>query len=395
MATNKNSETEAEEKSKPLAINEVKAALLGWYEFRFNEISGLVEGRKVNEDTFKELKENNLFMQLLSAGYRITLGNLCALLNSEFVPPYNPFNEYFESLPLWSTSDQDYIELIANHVKAKDQAQFNHHLKKAMVRMIACALDDEIFNKHALILVGGKQNTGKSTFCRYLCPPSLKNYYTESIPGDKDGLISLCENFIINLDELSTLSKFELNHLKSLFSKENVRVRHPFARKAQTDPRRVSFVGSTNEDTFLTDTTGSVRWLCFEIVSLNWDYKKIEIDKAWSQAYTLYMSGFKYQLTVDEIKENEIRNEQFQQLSNEYEYVQMYLSPGNGLDNDAFWNTTQIRHHIIDKSERKADIKNNDRLGKALRKLGFVPDIKRIGDDMLPTHGYYVKYLHK
>ena len=80
---------------------------------------------------------------------------------------------------------------------------------------------------------------------------------------------------------------------------------------------------------------------------------------------------------------------------NEYEYVQMYLSPGNGLDNDAFWNTTQIRHHIIDKSERKADIKNNDRLGKALRKLGFVPDIKRIGDDMQPTHGYYVKYLHK
>ena len=54
MATNKNSETEAEEKSKPLAINEVKAALLGWYEFRFNEISGLVEGRKVNEDTFNE-----------------------------------------------------------------------------------------------------------------------------------------------------------------------------------------------------------------------------------------------------------------------------------------------------------------------------------------------------
>ncbi|MCX6250356.1 MAG: hypothetical protein NTX61_06355 [Bacteroidetes bacterium] len=395
MNSKKGKESNKDIKPKALAINEVKDALLGWFELRFNEITGLVEGRKQDEDIFKELNENNLFIQLLSNGFRVTLGNLCALLNSEFVPSYNPFKKYFESLPLWTTSDQDYIEIIANHVKAKDQAQFNHHMKKAMVRMIACALEYHIFNKHALILVGGEQNTGKSTFCRYLCPPSLKNYYTESIPGDKDGLISLCENFIINLDELSTLSKFELNHLKSLFSKESVRVRHPFARKAQTDPRRASFVGSTNEDTFLTDTTGSVRWLCFEIDSINWDYKKIEIDKAWSQAYALYKSGFKFQLSADELKENESRNEQFQQLSSEYEYVQMYFSPGNAFDNDAFWTTTEIRHHIINKSERKADIKNNDRLGKALRKLGYVPDIKRIGDDKQPTHGYYVKYLHK
>jgi len=392
MRTNQRNSSPATDKRKPVPILEVQHALSDWYDLRFNEITHMVEGRKKTDDQYLVLNENNLFIQLLENGYRISLGNLCALLNSDFVKPYNPFKIYFESLQPWYENDRDYIEEIANHVHAQDQQQFNHHFKKMMVRTLACSIDDQFFNKHAFILVGGKQNTGKSTFCRYLCPPTLRNYFTENIPGDKDGLISLVENFMINLDELSTLSKFELNHLKSLFSKDRVRVRHPFARKSQTDARRASFVGSTNEDIFLTDTTGSVRWLCFNIDLINWNYDKIDIDLAWGQAYTLFKSGFKYQLTPEEISENESRNEQYQQISMEYEYIQMFLAPGSASDFDIFVTTTEIRDYIISKSDRKADIKNTDRLGKALKQLGFVRINKRAGIYNKPTWGYYVKY---
>jgi hypothetical protein len=105
----------------------------------------------------------------------------------------------------------------------------------------------------------------------------------------------------------------------------------------------------------------------------------------------LYKKGFPYQLTAEEIRNNEERNEQFQQNSTEYEYIQLYLRPGNVYDHDKFWTTTEIRHHIMSMSERKADFKGNDRLGKALRKLGFERVIKRVGTDMQPRHGYYVK----
>ena len=381
------------EKRKSLPIVEVQQALNEWFDLRFNEIAGVVEGRKKDEDDYKILNENNLYIQLLSNGYRVSFSNLCALLNSEFVQPYNPFKEYFESLPPWTIDDTDYIELIANHVEAVDQPQFNHQFKKMLVRTIACAIDDHIFNKHAFILVGGEQNTGKSTFCRYLKPDALKNYFTESIPSDKDGLISLCENFIINLDELSTLSKFELNHLKSLFSKDSVRIRHPFARKSQTDPRRASFVGSTTEDTFLTDTTGSVRWLCFEIVKITWDYDKIPVDKAWSQAYVLYKSGFKFQLTPDELKENNTRNQKFQQIPIEYDYIQKYLLPGNELDGDIFQTPTEIRAYIVSKADYKADIRSTEKIGRILVQLGFKRVSKRIEGNEYPTWGYIVKYL--
>jgi predicted P-loop ATPase len=384
-------EAKESEKRKTLPIVEVQQALNDWYDLRFNEISGVVEGRKKGEEEYKVLNENNIFIQLLTNGYKVSFGNLCALLNSEFIISYNPFKEYFDSLPHWSNNDPDYIEELANHVVAVDQEQFNHHLKKMMVRMIACALDDRSFNKHAFILVGGTQHTGKSTFCRFFCPPALHNYYTESIPGDKDGLISLCENFIINLDELTTLSKFELNHLKSLFSKDSVRVRHPFARKSQTDPRRASFIGSTNESTFLTDTTGSVRWLCFEIIKIIFDYEKIGIDNVWSQAYSLYQSGFKFQLTADEISDNENRNQQFQQNSMEYDYVQKFLTPGSEFEDDKFRTTAEIKDYILFMTDRKADIRSNEKLGRVLIQLGFVRISKRLPGKEFPVYGYYVK----
>ncbi len=391
MNKQKNKEATTSENRKPVAIVEVQDALKDWYDLRFNEITGVVEGRKKGEPDYKVLNENNLFIQLLTNGYRISFGNLCALLNSEYVQIYNPIKVYLEGLPIWNPDGRDYIEELASHVTALDQEQFNHHFKKMFVRMISCAIDDRSFNKHAFILVGPAQHTGKSTFCRYICPPALHNYYTESIPGDKDGLISLCENIIINLDELSSRTKFELNQLKSLFSKDSVRVRHPFARKAQTDPRRASFLGSTNEDTFLTDTTGSVRWLCFEIESINFAYYGIPIDLVWSQAYSLYKSDFKFQMTREEIKENETRNQKFQQNSVEYDYVQKYLTPGTDFEDDAFRTASEIRDYLYTKSDRRAELRSVEKLGKVLIQLGFPKASKRVPGKDFPVYGYYVK----
>jgi len=371
----------------------VKNALTEWYELKKNEIDGQIEVRNKGEDVeYKPLNYNNLRVRLLSNGHNLPDSDLRALLDSEFVPSYNPFQNYFDSLPTWTINDEDYIELIANHVIALDQNQFNLHFKKMLVRTIACALDNHFFNKHAFILVGGTQNTGKSTFCRYLCPIPLDKYFTETIPNDKDGLISLCENFIINLDELSTLSKFELNHLKSLFSKDKVRVRHPYAHKTQTDPRRASFIGSTNEETFLTDTTGNVRWLCFEISGINWSYKEISIDKAWSQAYSLYKQGFQFQLSPEELEKNNIRNRQFQHTPMEYDLIRKYFSPGTEWEDDKFKTPTEILAYIVSQSDFRADIRSTEKIGKVLHQLGFQRVSKRQKGVDYPQWGYFVKF---
>ena len=71
MKKQKNTEETTSENRKPLAIVEVQEALKDWYDIRFNEITGVVEGHKKGEPDYKVLNENNLFIQLLTNGYRI------------------------------------------------------------------------------------------------------------------------------------------------------------------------------------------------------------------------------------------------------------------------------------------------------------------------------------
>ena len=115
-----------------------------------------------------------------------------------------------------------------------------------LIRSIACSLNNSIVNKQCFILVHDKQNSGKTTFLRFLCSEPLKKYYSENLTLDKDGNISLCENFIINLDELSTLQKKEITALKSILSKQYDKSRLLFDSRAVSRSRTANFIGSNN-----------------------------------------------------------------------------------------------------------------------------------------------------
>src|ERR1035438_3293227 len=104
------------DKRKNVPIVEVQHALSDWYDLRLNEIMHVVEGRIKGDPDFIVLNENNIYIKLLSSGYHISIANLGALLNSDFVPSYNPFKEYLNSLPPWNENDYDYIEELANHI---------------------------------------------------------------------------------------------------------------------------------------------------------------------------------------------------------------------------------------------------------------------------------------
>ncbi len=257
---------------------------------------------------------------------------------------------------------------------------------------MACCLRDDFFNKQALIFVQEHQNSGKTPLTRFLIPRQLRSYYAENISVDKDSLIALSQNFGIIQDELSTLSKTEINAQKTLMSKSHVKVRHPYDRKPKMEPRRASIWGSTNKAEFLTDVTGSVRWLCFTVWEINWDYKKeIDIDRVWAQAYHLFNSDFPYEMTAREILENEALNNQYKTISPEVELVQKFFSPGTKEDHDRFMTATEICHHLV------LNISGNLRIspveiGKALKLLGHIQtQVRRNEAQTFPEKGYYIK----
>jgi len=369
-----------------------------FYDFRKNIVTNDIEYKKKDEKDYREVNENNLYINLRKdGGIRASISDVMVFLGSEYIEKYDPFEEYFVSIANHYQPDLhgDYIEKLAQYVVAHQQKRFNLQLKKWLVRAVICALVPDYFNKQAFILVSEKQNTGKTTFSRFLVPKILNRYFVENISIDKDSLIALSSNFIGILDELSTLSKFEINALKSVMSKLLVNVRHPYERRAKMTPRRISFFGSTNMTEFLTDDA-NVRWLCFEIESINWKYKQeIDIDLVWSQAYQLWKSGFRFEMTKEEIQENEMANEGFRIVSVEMELLQKYFRPGTPQEHDGAFMASELMHEIQIKSCLKLNQKD---FGKALKRTGFVAiqtrqhRSKETGDKVgYPVKIYYVK----
>ncbi|MCD8432362.1 virulence-associated E family protein [Tenacibaculum finnmarkense genomovar ulcerans] len=354
------------------------------YEVRYNEISHNIQIKLIGKpDIWYDLNLNSLLIELTQADIQISMGKLEIFIKSEFIKKHNPIQSYFESVKKWD--GVDYIEKLASYVSSYEDEEFLYHLRKWLVRAIKCALEPNYFNKQCFVIVHKGQSSGKSTFCRFLCPPDLSDYLAEDIANDKDARIQLCRNFIINLDELSVLAKKEINSLKAFFSKSFINERLPYDRKNTVLPRVCSFIGSTNMSTFLSDETGSVRWLVFELKDkIDFDYSKdIDINNVWSQAYHLAYNDptFNAELTLEDVNTNELRNNKYRNLTTEEELIAKYYKKSNLMDD--FVTATDIMTSLGSLNLRL----NKINIGRALSGFNY----QKVKHPKKQVYGYLAK----
>ena len=87
----------------------------------------------------------------------------------------------------------------------------------------------------------------------------------------------------------------------------------PYEKHIEELPHLASFVASVNGNDFLTDPTGSRRFLPFEVLAIDIDSaKSILIDAVYSEAKTLLNDGFRYWFNDEEIVELHRNSEVFQ-----------------------------------------------------------------------------------
>ena len=383
-----------EEGKKESTFIQIKRYLSKKYDFRYNTIANEIEYKEKGETNFRELNENDLICELLELGYNSVEKKMIALLKSSYVPSYNPIQDYFTNLPLWD-QETDHIAHLATFIKTKDQDWFNIQFKKMLVRSIACALGRIPFNKQCFTLKGA-QNDGKTSFVRFLCPKTLKAYYKEDIDiTTKDGRLALCQNMFINFDELDGLSRYELNKIKAMFTVDRVKERLPYDRKPTNLKRRANFFGTTSRQEILTDETGNVRWLIFEVLGILHDNggahgydQNVNIDKVWAQAYHLLKTGFNFKLAPEEIAYSEKKNKGYLVRTAEQELIEEYFEPANKDTADAeFKSATMIMEDLREVAKTTLFLRH---IGKALKILGFKQDAKKIKGKG-SRKGYWVK----
>ena len=363
-------------------FDRIRKYLAKKYQLRFNEIALEFEIKTENGD-WTELNLNSLYIELTQAGINIAFNKLEILMRSHLISIFNPFENYFQNLEKWD--GENHIQRLISFVKTTDTEPFQIHFEKWLTRSVFCALKRGYINKQCFVFYNTKQNSGKTSFLRFLIPPSLEKYYTEDIGVDKDGLIALCKNFIINIDELSVMSKTDVNILKAFISKNTVNARLPYDRKSSLMFRTSSFCGSTNRSDFLTDETGSVRWIIFEVLEIDFNYsKEININQIWAQAYynAFERKNYNPELTAEDLIENEKRNEKFKQVTLEQEILISHFEKSENKND--FLTATEI---MLAMSNALGVRMNNVKIGKALTALNF----ERIKHSKKQVYGYLIK----
>ena len=353
------------------------------YDIRYDDLGHEFQISLKDQNEWEILDVNSFLIELAQSNIEVTPAKLEIFLRSKFIPQFNPIEEYFRLLPKSYTGDP--IKEIASYLPLKEPDLFLYHFKKWLVRTVRCGIEKDYFNKQCLVLVHSQQNSGKSTWCRFLNPPALSRYFAEDMTTDKDARIQLTRNFLINLDELSILAKKEINALKAYFSKTMINERLPYDRKNSTLPRTCSFIGSTNRSTFLNNETGSVRWLCFELKgSIDFSYsREIDINKVWAQAYYLAYIDEQFcpELTLDDIQQNETRNRTYRESNMEEEMISKFYT--HSSDPADFKTASEL---VIELSPINPRL-NMYNMGRALKSLEY----ERVKSGNTRSYGYLIK----
>ena len=367
-------EDEDDDKPKPTQIDRLELFLSTRYVFRHNIVSGKLEFQyygKKKWNVMNDFIENSMLRECLKGRIRTNLSSLRNLLHSDFCPLFNPFQDYFDNLPEYDEKE-DYITQLANTITTTKQDLWQECFKKWIVAMVGCVLDDKVIN-HTVIVFSGKQGLGKTTWVEKIVPKQLKEYlFSGTInPNNKDTLVQLSECMLINLDELENLNRSEIGSLKEIITKTQIRMRKAYGHNNETMPRRASFAGSVNTAQFLNDSTGSRRFLCFELEGIQYQHE-VDINLVFSQALFLFKSGFRHWFDQEEIKNISENNEQYQLRSPEEELLLTWFSPCDKENANAFLNTSQIASKLAEKAKINITDSTVNKLGRALKKHNFL-----------------------
>ena len=385
-----------EDKPKPTQIDRLELFLSNKYVFRHNIVSGKLEfldlqgSRLANSaknnkqggeqfqyfgkkkwNVMNDFIENSMLRECLKGRIKTNLSSLRNLLYSDFCELFNPFEDYFYNLPTYDEKT-DYITELANTITTTKQDLWQQCFKKWLVAMVGCVLDEKVIN-HTVIVFSGKQGLGKTTWVEKLVPKPLKEYlFSGTInPNNKDTLVQLAECMLINLDELENLNRSEIGSLKEIITKTQIRMRKAYGHNNETMPRRASFAGSVNTAQFLNDSTGSRRFLCFELEGIKYQHD-VDINLAFSQALFLFKSGFRFWFDQEEIKSITENNEQYQLHSPEEELLLTWFEPCEKNKANTFLNASQIASKLAERAKINVNDGTINKLGKALKKHNFI-----------------------
>lgn len=220
-----------------------------------------------------------------------------ALTMIAFRNGFDPVIDALNALPEWDGVER-LDGWLAAHFHAKGDAEYLAQVfRKWMVAMVARALDPGT-KFDWMPIFEGAQGVGKSSFGRILCGDK---HFLDWLPdlANKDSALALQGIWAVEMGELASFRKNEIETVKAFITRTVDKVRPPYGERWLEIPRRCVFFGTTNFETYLRDDSGNRRFKPVKVGRL--DFAKLREERAqlFAEALWLYRAGFETSATLD------------------------------------------------------------------------------------------------
>lgn len=217
---------------------------------------------------------------------------------------YHPVRQYLDGLR-WDGVKR--IERIAPDILGADNALAPTMMRKFFVSAVARVMQPGCKVDTSLILVG-PQGWRKSSFFAAISG----EWFVDSaiVLGDKDAYLQIHTAWIYEVAEIDSLMRSrDAEAVKAFASSATDTFRAPYARSAQQHPRSCVIVGTTNQDRFLTDDTGSRRWWCVQVQRpIDTVALTAQRDQLWAEAVAAYRAGETWWLSPEEERQRAVES---------------------------------------------------------------------------------------
>lgn len=243
---------------------------------------------------------------------------------------YHPILDYLRNLKWDKTERVD--TLLVKFFGAEDSKYSREAIRKMMVGAVSRIFNPGCKFDLVLTLVSQQQGTGKSSFFKALGHDWFSDTFM-TVQG-KEALEQIQGAWIIEMAELSGIRKAEVEAVKHFISKQEDMFRPAYARASETYRRQCVFVATTNQNSFLKDSSGNRRFIPIDIHSKklvdNPDLKSFlqdqnEIDQVWAEAVHLYKKGEPLFMSKDAEKQAEIEQKKHSELDERSGLIEQYL----------------------------------------------------------------------